>query len=113
MSSTHEPRASRRATSTRQPHDISGAYYRVADSLYVQASVTDAASGRVLKTLPPVGSLASQPTAVLFELRTRIMGGLSAVLDPRLATLTTNSASPPTYEAYADYVRGLDEFSKL
>jgi DNA-binding SARP family transcriptional activator len=90
---------------------IRGSYYRSGDSVLFQAGIIDVASGRVLKSLEPVGTSLATPTAALEGLRAGIAAGLSPLVnafylgfpvDPELVV-------PPSFAAYREFVAALKE----
>jgi DNA-binding SARP family transcriptional activator/TolB-like protein len=89
---------------------VSGSFYREAGSLAFVASVTDANTNQLLVSLDDVRSDYEDPLAGVDRLRTRVMGGLATLFDDRLASLTTISSVPPTYEAYRAFMKGLDGY---
>jgi TolB-like protein len=83
---------------------VVGNYYKDADSLRVQVRVIDARSGAVRSAVPPVAGSVRRPTAVLEALSTRVTGTLAALLDERLTTWRLPSTSPPSFEAYREFL---------
>jgi TolB-like protein len=91
---------------------VSGGYYQQGDSLRFQVQITSAQDGRVLRALDPVAAPLSQPLNAIEKLRQRVMAGLASLLDPRLNRLTPAS-QPPTFEAYQEFIAGLDRFAQF
>lgn len=89
---------------------VSGAVYRVGDSLQFTVDVTDVVAGRQLQKLPPVSAPISDPQLALEPLRERVMGALAALTDERLARLPGVRQRPPTFPAYQAFERGLRAF---
>ncbi|MEO8564070.1 MAG: BTAD domain-containing putative transcriptional regulator [bacterium] len=83
---------------------VDGSYFRTRDSVWFSVQVLDVASGRVLRTLDPIGSSVSDPLAAVDELRQRVATGLATILDPRVSPLIPPATRPPRYEAYQEYV---------
>lgn len=91
---------------------VSGAYYRQRDSLHLQATVTDAARGRVLYALEPIATPADLPLVAVEELRRRLMAVLASHLNPRLQQHVPRPGSlPPSFEAYRAHAEGLELFT--
>lgn len=89
---------------------VSGAYYRSGDSLLLQATLTDARTGRISRVVGPVVSSTRAPVAGLDELRSRVMTALATVVDLHAGALVTSDEIPP-FEAYEWYLDGWDAFS--
>src|SRR5690606_14278925 len=64
---------------------VTGAYYRVGDSLNLRAEVVDVAAGRIVGAPQPVATYVETPAAGIALLRARIMGALAVQFDERLA----------------------------
>jgi tetratricopeptide (TPR) repeat protein/TolB-like protein len=87
---------------------VSGSYYRVGDSLYVQGRITDAGSAEMIAVLPPVSAPAAQPLPALEALRQRVMAGLAPHVDPRMRDHARLVGRTPSYDAYREYAQGLE-----
>lgn len=86
---------------------ITGAYYKVGDSLRFHAEVTDAQAGRVLTTLPPVTVPLSSPENAISELRQRVMGLVAVSQNTGLSKVTGLTRRPPTFAAYQAFEHGI------
>jgi tRNA A-37 threonylcarbamoyl transferase component Bud32/TolB-like protein len=82
---------------------ISGSYYKQGDSLFLQADVTDADSGRRVLTVPPVGDKTEAKQAALEQLRQVVTGKLVPFFD---SSIVTETRVPPRYEAYEEFLIG-------
>jgi len=82
---------------------ISGSYYQQGDSLFLQADVTDADSGRRVLTVPPVGNKIEAKQAALEQLRQVVTGKLVPFFD---SSIVTETRVPPRYEAYQEFLIG-------
>lgn len=91
---------------------ISGSYYLVHDSIVINAKVTDARSGRLLRSVPSIVAPKSDPMGAVQELRERSVGALATVLNPRIAGLSGLSSPPPLGDAYREYLEGLEAFRR-
>jgi DNA-binding SARP family transcriptional activator len=88
---------------------IRGSYYRSGDSVLFQAGIIDVASGRVLRSLEPVGTSLETPTAALEALREAIAAGLSPLVnaDYRGWPVDPDLVVPPNFAAYREFVAAL------
>jgi DNA-binding SARP family transcriptional activator len=87
---------------------VSGAYYLDGDELLFRAQVLDVASGRILRPVETVSAPAILPMQGIADLRTRVLASL-ATLGDTVYHLRA-AAQPPTYEAYREYLLGMDRF---
>jgi DNA-binding SARP family transcriptional activator/TolB-like protein len=92
---------------------VTGSFYRHADSISFKVRVTEAASGRIIRTAEPVVGAADAPLEAVEILRTRVLGVLATLFDPRLAMTTASASRPPTWEAYRAYLEGTERFIRL
>jgi hypothetical protein len=76
------------------------------DSLLLQARITNAAMGEVLRAVGPVVAGTSDPAAAE-ALAQQVIGALSTLLDSRLATWAGTASQPPNLQAYRVYATGL------
>lgn len=86
---------------------VRGTLYRKGDSLLVQVQVLDAARDRLLHQLAPVTVALVEPGAALEPLRQGVLGAFATLTDSRFHGWTVGSA-PPRYDAYLEFMRGLD-----
>ena len=89
---------------------VSGSYFIEGDQLRFLMRVTGAPSGEVRHTVDVVNAPLARPTAALEPLRQRITGALAVLLDPRLNNWTARTSQPPTYEAYSEFLLGMQTF---
>jgi TolB-like protein len=85
---------------------VSGVIYRDGDSLRVQARMSDAATGKLLRTLSSVSGPAAAPTAVLDQLNRRVVANVAQAMDTIASSLTAYS-EPPSIEAYEEMRGGI------
>ncbi|HUQ81029.1 MAG TPA: tetratricopeptide repeat protein, partial [Gemmatimonadaceae bacterium] len=90
---------------------VSGTYYTEGDSVRVQARVTNVAEWKVARAVAPVSAAKAAPSKLLEPLRQRVMAVLAVDHDPRYAALNTG-APPPTYDAYDQFLAGIDVFER-
>lgn len=84
-----------------------GTVYRRGEQIEFAADIVDERSGRILRTLAPVGGDPSEPRPALTILRDRIMTVVAEAVDPRLAASASVAGDPPLYDAYAEFVTGV------
>ena len=89
---------------------VSGAYYRQADSIRFQVQISAANDGTVLRALDPVAGPIAQPLAAVEALRQRVMPALATLFDARLSQWATTASQPPNFQAYQEFIAGLDRF---
>jgi DNA-binding SARP family transcriptional activator/TolB-like protein len=89
---------------------VSGSYYREGDSLRFQTTIAEARSGRVRHTADMVRVSLAEPREALEPLRQKVIGGLAVLLDNRLNNWTAESSRPPTYDAYQEFLIGMESF---
>ncbi len=87
---------------------VSGSYYLQGDSVHFLAHVTDASTGEELAALEPVVGAIDAPVAAVEQLRDRVMTTLATLTDPRLAKWMRYASQPPTFEAYTEFVEGIE-----
>ncbi|MCH8936763.1 MAG: hypothetical protein IIB90_13645, partial [Gemmatimonadetes bacterium] len=87
---------------------VSGSYYLQGDSVHFLAHVTDAGTGEELATIEPVVGAIDAPVAAVEQLRDRVMTTLATLTDPRLAKWMRYASKPPTFEAYTEFVEGIE-----
>ncbi len=90
---------------------VIGSYYKLGDTIEFQAKVMDA-NEKLLTAIEPVTSEARKTMDGVESVRQRVLGALALVLDKRLEGWATQVSKPPKYDAYQQYVQGLDLFSK-
>src|SRR5438034_1019216 len=85
-----------------------GGYYRQGDSIRFQVQVSAARDGTVLRALEPVAGPISQPLAAVEAVRQRVMAALATLFDSRLSLWAKAAGQPPSFEAYQEFIQGLD-----
>jgi tetratricopeptide (TPR) repeat protein/TolB-like protein len=98
---------------TRAQTVVSGAYYRQGDSLRFQIEIADARDGKVLRALDPVVGPVGNPLAAVEKVRQRVMIALATLFNPKLAGWAAGASQPPDYQAYQEFVEGLDRFARF
>lgn len=89
---------------------VTGAYYRSGDTLFLQAAITDARTGRIAKAVGPVLATTRDPVAGIDELRGRVMTALATLVDLHAAGTLATSEDIPPFDAYQAYIEGWDAF---
>jgi tetratricopeptide (TPR) repeat protein/predicted Ser/Thr protein kinase/TolB-like protein len=86
---------------------VSGAFHLEGTDLRVQARVTDASTG-TLTAFEPTSSPREAPMAAIDAARQRVMGALAVRFDPAQNWIPVDAGAAPTYEAYQEYLGGVD-----
>jgi tetratricopeptide (TPR) repeat protein len=86
---------------------VTGAYYLDGQNLRVQASLADT-TGSVLYAIEPAVGPRSDPGAVVGLAQQRMLGAVVTILDP--TNLIGRHSRPPLYNAYREFVAGMDLF---
>jgi tRNA A-37 threonylcarbamoyl transferase component Bud32/tetratricopeptide (TPR) repeat protein len=89
---------------------VTGSYYRLRDSLFLQAQLIDARSGELVSRLAPIVVPVSDPERAVNELSNRVLGAVASAIDEKVAASPGLTRNPPTFPAYTAFSRGLDEF---
>lgn len=89
---------------------VIGTYYKLGDTIQFQAQIFDA-EGTLLQAIDPIKSQAAETMDGVESVRQHVLGALAFVLDTRLQKPVMRVSKPPRYEAYQEYIQGLDLFS--
>lgn len=89
---------------------VTGTFYRIRDSLQLQAQLIDARTERLIASLAPIVVAADRPEDGITQLRDRVLGAVLATTDERLAAVPDISRNPPSFPAYQAFDQGLDHF---
>jgi len=87
---------------------VRGVVYYADSTLHLQAQLTRMPSGELLRAAETVSVPAYQIMQGLEQLQRRVVAALAPVGDT--VSHLRHAAAPPSYEAYRDYVRGLEQF---
>ncbi len=90
---------------------VMGSYYKLGETIQFQAKVMDA-NEKLLQTIEPITSETAKIMDGVESVRQRVLGALAMVLDKRLDGDVEAASKPPSYEAYQQYIQGLDLFLK-
>jgi tetratricopeptide (TPR) repeat protein len=86
---------------------VSGVYYAEADSLAIQARITDARDGRLLGTVGPLVGADSARRELVARVGQAVTAALAPLFDADLTSWEATTLQPATYEAYGAYSDGL------
>lgn len=92
---------------------VTGAYYLTGDRVRIQVQVTDVADRSAVSVLPPVEVPRDSMQAGIRQLGERLRGAFAIRTDQLLSDLPGLVESPPTYEAYRSFERGIERFNAL
>ena len=87
---------------------VSGSYYLQGDSVHFLAHVTNATTGEELATIEPVRGSVDAPFAAVERLPDRVTTRLATLTDPQLAKWMRYASQPPTFDAYTEFVQGIE-----
>ena len=88
---------------------VSGTYYLDRGEIQFLSSITDTQKRKFLPLEPVKGSL-DDKMDVIEKLRQRIMGALAA--DPKYSIGDLKGMHPPSYEAYQEFVLGMNNYGR-
>ena len=89
---------------------LTGRLYQRGDSIEIWTQILEPRDRHIVRALPPIRSVANDPNALLVALRSRALGAVAQAVDGRMAELISSADKPPTYEAYREYLAGLDAY---
>jgi len=84
-----------------------GSLYRQGDSLLLSSQIVRAPDGELLSALEPVATSPERPLEGVERLRQRITATLATLVDGRLERWARHASHPPSYDAYGEFVAGL------
>jgi serine/threonine-protein kinase len=85
---------------------IHGAFVIDGDQIRLDASVTDVASGTLLRSIGPVRGGSAIPMDVIEALQSEVMGAMAMEFDSALAPYVDQDVHPMTAEAAQEFARG-------
>ncbi len=85
---------------------VSGSYYLATDTLVMRATIEDAITGTVLRTVPPVHVPSNASVRALDRLREHVVVALAGVFDTRYSPFTARVSAPGSFTAYQSFVAG-------
>jgi DNA-binding SARP family transcriptional activator/tetratricopeptide (TPR) repeat protein/TolB-like protein len=112
---SRDPRGTRGVTLARLARAsmlIDGSVSREGDSIRFDARIVRVSNGRVLQQLEPARASQRDPSPAIEQLRERAMGALATMTDERFGAWTKSSAAPPRYDAYREFVVGLESMTR-
>ncbi|MES3032492.1 MAG: FlgO family outer membrane protein [Gemmatimonadota bacterium] len=89
---------------------ITGTYYRLRDSLHLQARLVNVRSGQVVATLLPIVVDKDRPEDAVSQLRDRVLGAVAAARDAQVSALPDVARNPPSFSAYQAFNLGFNQF---
>jgi len=89
---------------------VSGSYFLQGDSLHFQVRIASTGDGSILLGIGGVTAPRDRPLEGIEQVRQRVAAGLASLLDRDVTTFQTGLRQPPTYEAYREYVEGLEVY---
>lgn len=89
---------------------VSGRLSRHGDSVQVDATITDVATGTVVQTLNPIRAPANDSRALVEPLQRGVAGAVAALEDPYYQATVGPHAQPPTLAAFQEYMKGVALF---
>jgi tetratricopeptide (TPR) repeat protein len=89
---------------------VSGAYYVRGETLTFHARVTSVVEGELIHAFRPIGGPLGDPMESLEELNQRVMGLMASRDIPGMEH--RGMSRPPRFEAYSEYVAGLELFGR-
>ncbi|HEY6110512.1 MAG TPA: BTAD domain-containing putative transcriptional regulator, partial [Gemmatimonadales bacterium] len=90
-----------------------GSFYRQGDSIRFEAQISDARTWTILGSVTPVTAPIGDPTRAIEALRQRVTASLATRFDPKLRDWAEAASQPPTYEAYQEFLAGLEAFQRI
>jgi serine/threonine protein kinase/tetratricopeptide (TPR) repeat protein len=88
---------------------VTGSYYKVGDSIQFQAQVMKA-DGNLLQAIEPIYASTESVMDGVEAVRQQTLGALALELDYKMQELGSLGPRIPKYEAYQEYIRGVDLF---
>jgi len=89
---------------------IAGAYYKEGDSLRFMVRLSDATTDQRQWTFAPVIAPVGRPEAALPSLQDQAQTFVAQAAFPKISGILRTRSTPPRYDAYREYVLGLDYF---
>lgn len=90
---------------------VTGAFYLVRDSVRLEATIVDARRRRVLRGIEPVVGSRGAVTLAVESLRQHVVAALATVIDSSLASWATVASQPPSFEAYEEFLAGMQAWN--
>ena len=89
---------------------LSGDLFQEGESLRVLMQVTDAGSGKIIRTVDPVLGTVSKPSTLVETLGNRAVAAVAAAVDTTSRGFSAALGVPPSYEAYTEVSRAWESF---
>jgi tetratricopeptide (TPR) repeat protein/TolB-like protein len=92
---------------------VGGRFYIDGDSIRFVAQITDALSGRLLRSVEPVATVRSSVEGGVEQLREQVLASLAAAVGPWFTSWETRSKERlPSFAAYRAYSAGMDAYTR-
>ena len=85
-----------------------GTYYFRGDSLVLQANISDAGSGQILRALDPVAVVPRDPSRAVEQASQGVLGALALLYGAHGNDLLAGVRRPPLYPAYRTFMEAMD-----
>ncbi|HVF39997.1 MAG TPA: BTAD domain-containing putative transcriptional regulator [Gemmatimonadaceae bacterium] len=95
------------AQATGATNVVTGTIYMSGDSVQIHARLTDA-TGAVRAMMDPVKVRKTEGLKGIELVRQKMLGVLAREFDPRFSDLVQSGGTPPLFEAYVEYIRGVN-----
>ncbi|UCF38667.1 MAG: protein kinase [Acidobacteriota bacterium] len=93
---------------TRAALVVSGGFYSQGEVLHFASQIRKVSDGSVLVALPAVSGNRNEPLGAIQELSERTSGALAATVVPALKQFASEVSTPPKFDAYDEFLKGLD-----
>ncbi len=87
---------------------LSGSFYRTGGTLHIQARLTDASTTTLLRPVETVSVAIDSVESGVATIRERMLASMAPLMDSTTHFRFANT--PPSYEAYGDFLRGFEHF---
>ena len=92
---------------------VRGTIRRSLDTLTLHAQLMSAADGKLVIATTPIVGVVTDPGAAVETVRQRIMGAFAGLADDRYRDWVRALTTPPRYDAYQEYVAGLESVNRM
>ena len=91
---------------------ISGAYYIAGGRLLFHAQLSNSADRTISRAFVPVSAPVQSPTKGFDSLGLQAVASIAEATDTRVAAFSRVVRTPPSYESYLEYVKGIEAFAR-
>lgn len=89
---------------------VAGAFYKDGDSLRFDGRIRDVVTGTILQALTPVAGPVRAPTAVIEDLRRRVVGLVAQASDTVVTAALGHYSDPPSIDAYEEMRQAIEAY---